>query len=119
VFATVAGDDDVAGLRADPGGPSRDQVGVAGVATEPLEPVRQRQSVALGDASGATDVPPGEARMAVAFLEIAVGAFDEDREDASEYYEDGTENRPLTCTLVLVDGEWSLWRVRGLGRFGR
>ena len=58
-----------------------------------------------------------EFRSAIAFLTIEVGALNEDREDASEYYEDGSKNRPLTCDLVLADGEWSLWTVRGVGRY--
>lgn len=58
-----------------------------------------------------------EVRSTIAFLAVEVGTLDEDQESAGEYYEDGTQNRPLTCELVLVDGEWSLWGVRGLGRF--
>lgn len=59
-----------------------------------------------------------EVRSAIAFLAVEVGTLNEEQEGANEYYEDGTQNRPLTCNLVLVDGDWSLWTVRGLGRFG-
>lgn len=59
-----------------------------------------------------------EARTVIAFLTVEVGALNEDREEAGEYYENGTQNRPLTCELVLADGEWSLWNVRGVGLFG-
>lgn len=59
-----------------------------------------------------------EVRSAIAFLTVEVGALNEEREDAGQYYQDGTQNRPLTCNLVFVDGAWSLWTVRGVGRFG-
>lgn len=58
-----------------------------------------------------------EVRSAIAFLAVKVGEPNENQENAGEYYKDGRENRPLTCDLVLIDGEWFLWRVRGLGRF--
>ncbi|WP_336326028.1 hypothetical protein [Halovenus sp. HT40] len=59
-----------------------------------------------------------EVRSAIAFLAVEVGTLNEEQKSAKEYYKDGTQNRPLTCNLVLVDGDWSLWTVRGLGRFG-
>jgi hypothetical protein len=63
-----------------------------------------------------------EFRAAIAFLEVKPenlnredeGESDEG-ENPGEYYEDGTLNDPLTCNLVLVDGEWSLWTARGIG----
>jgi hypothetical protein len=67
-----------------------------------------------------------EVRSAIAFLAIEPenlsrgdGATEEDNEgqNVGEYYEDGTRNNPLTCNLVLVDGEWLLWTARGVGLY--
>lgn len=60
-----------------------------------------------------------ELRSVIAFITVEVGSLNEDRESAADYYEDGTVNRPLTHNLALIDEEWHLWTVRGLGRFGR
>ena len=65
-LSAVAGDDDVARPGPDAGVPARHQVGVAGVAGEPLEPLRQRQSVPLSDTAGPADVPPRAVVLAVA-----------------------------------------------------
>lgn len=51
---------------ADAGVPSREQVRVATVAGEPLEPTGQGQPVALRDPPGPADVPPGELVVALA-----------------------------------------------------
>jgi hypothetical protein len=58
-----------------------------------------------------------EVRSATAFLSVEVGNLDEEQESASDYYEDGRRSRPLTCTLVLIDGEWHLWSTFGLRRY--
>jgi hypothetical protein len=66
--------------------------------------------------AGTVDVVD-EVRSVAAFLAVEVGALSGDREDATEYYKNGTKNRPLTCTLVLSEGRWHLWTVRGFARF--
>ncbi|MXR50936.1 hypothetical protein GRX03_04845 [Halovenus sp. WSH3] len=60
-----------------------------------------------------------EVRSVIAFVSVEVGAIDEGREDAAQYYQDGRLNRPLTHNLVSIDGQWHLWTVRGIGRFRR
>ena len=59
-MAAVAGDDHVSAARPDPRVPAGEQVRVAGVTGEPLEPPGQRQPVPLCDPAGPADVPPRE-----------------------------------------------------------
>jgi len=59
LFTTVTRDDDVPVPGADPGVTARNQICVTGVAGEPIEIRRQRQSVAFGDPASAADVLAG------------------------------------------------------------
>lgn len=58
-----------------------------------------------------------ELRSIVAFITVDADQFGSAEGEQSEYYDDGMRNQPLTCQVVLADGNWQLWSVQGLFRF--
>lgn len=53
-----------------------------------------------------------EFRQVVAFIAVAVGALDSEQQNTAQYYDNGTERVPLTCTVVRSGGSWQLWTAR-------
>ena len=65
MVAAVASDDDVTVLQSDAGVLARSEVGVAGIAREAFELLRERDSVALGQPAREADVLSGAVVVAL------------------------------------------------------
>lgn len=53
-----------------------------------------------------------EFRQIVAFITVRVGAVNPDEETTAKYYDNETQQLPLTCSVVRSSDGWQLWTAR-------
>ncbi len=70
-----------------------------------------QEKLRLGIEGGAVETID-EYRRVAAFASVPVEMSREDQEDIAKYYDNGTENLVMPCTVVLTDETWQLWTAR-------